>query len=310
MQDDSTPAGSGQRCPFDHGQAAHAASSQRSLEPAGAGAADAGSGAGERPEIVAYSAWGFGVKLIPAYKRRDWMDAASTGFPYACLPMAIANQGGWFVLAPHGCIAEWNGGVRSADILVTIPDPPPLPKVATAGGSWSKAPPGISVQSAVGHGILTWTLSYVFRTPPGWNMLCRGPANWVKDGIAPLEGLIETDWAVSSFSMNWKFTRPGTVRFEKDEPVAMLVPQRRGDLESFSCRKATFAESPALDQGYRAWIESRSAFLASQRAGDPEALRKRFQKDYMRGQTSTGDAGPDEHQKMRELSPFIEPEAP
>lgn len=259
------------------------------------------------PEIVAYSAWGFGIEVVPAYKRREWMDHAARGFPYACLPMSIANMSGWFVLAPHGCIAKWNGGSAPGDMIVSIPDPPPPPPTSGKGGTWSKAPPGVQAQSAVGHGILTWTLGYVFRTPPGWNMLCRGPANVVKDGIAPLEGLVESDWTNSSFSMNWKFTRPGTVSFEKGEPIAMLVPQRRGELEVFRCRKADFSANPELAAGYRTWIESRVSFLDKQRSGDQAALKQRFEKHYMHGTTTEGHPGPQDHQMMRELSRFQEP---
>lgn len=266
----------------------------------------AGSASDDQHEITAYSAWGYEIQIVPAYKRRDWMDVASTGFPYACLPMSIANMSGWFVLAPHGCVAEWNGGPRPEDLMVTIPDPPPPLPGVKSGRTWSRADPGIHAQSGVGHGILTWTLGYIFRTPPGWNMLCRGPANVVKDGIAPLEGLVETDWAVASFSMNWKFTRPGRVIFEKDEPVAMLVPQRRNELEQFRCRKADLASAPDIAQGYRTWIESRMDFLEAQKRGDIDAIRKRFQKDYLHGQTSDGRQAP-EHQKIRELAKFDDP---
>lgn len=259
------------------------------------------------PEIVAYSAWGFGIEVIPAYKRREWMDNASRGFPYACLPMSLANMSGWFVLAPHACVAKWNGGAAPSDIIVTIPDPPEPRNDPKGSGTWSKAPPGVQAQSAVGHGILTWTLGYVFRTPPGWNILCRGPANYIKDGIAPLEGLVETDWTNSSFSMNWKFTRPGTVAFEKGEPIAMLVPQRRGELERFRCRKADFASNPELAEGYRKWIESRVSFLARQKSGDAAALKQRFEKHYMHGTSVEGREGPADHQMLRELARFDDP---
>ena len=119
-------------------------------------------------------------------------------------------------------------------------------------------------------------------------MLCRGPANYVKDGIQALEGLVETDWSYASFSSNWKLTRPGRVEFVAGEPVAMLVPQQRGDLEAFSVRKAEFGQQPGLFDGYREWVNSRQAFLAAQRNGDPEAIRKKYQKHYFSGQTLRG----------------------
>jgi hypothetical protein len=48
----------------------------------------------------------------------------------------------------------------------------------------------------------------------------------VKDGIQPLVGLIETDWLPFPFTMNWIFTRPGTVKFEKGEPFCFITPGR------------------------------------------------------------------------------------
>ena len=162
--------------------------------------------------------------------------------------------------------------------------------------------------SAVGHGILTWTIPYVFRTPPGWNMLCRGPANVVKDGVAPLEGLVESDWSLASFSMNWKFTRPGRVEWAEGEPVAMLVPQQRGDLERFVPRKSDLLADPTLYYGYSTWIESRREWLAAQRGGDPEAVKRKYQKHYFAGKSIAG-ACFEGHQKGRSLRPFAEPPA-
>lgn len=202
----------------------------------------------ETLQITAYSAWGFDVQIVPAFLKRDWMDATPQGFAYQCLPMTLANQSGWFVLAPHGAVAEWNGGMTPTDLKVHVENSPPM----------------VHAVSQVGSGILTWTIPYIFRTPPGWNLLCRGPANNVKDGLCPLEGIIETDWSLASFSMNWKLTRPGRVVFEPGEPVAMLLPQRRGDLEAFSADQRELTSDPELQAGYAKWITSRQEFLAAQ----------------------------------------------
>ncbi len=239
------------------------------------------------PEIVAYSAWGFDVAIVPAWAKRDWMDATAFGFAYHCLPMTLASQSGWFVLAPHGAVAEWDGGLTATALRVEI----------------LGQPRSVQAMSQVGSGILTWTIPYVFRTPPGWGLLCRGPANYVKDGVQPLEGLIETDWSMASFSMNWKLTRPGRVEFLAGEPVAMLVPHRRGDLEAFTARKAELASNPALDEGYRTWIISRQEFLARKRRGDLEAIHEKYQKHYFLGCTNDG-VFFEGHQKKRLLSRF------
>jgi antitoxin (DNA-binding transcriptional repressor) of toxin-antitoxin stability system len=244
----------------------------------------------DSPVITAYSAWGDDVRIVPAQTRRDWMDATYKGFAYRCLPMLMANQSGWFVLAPHAVSAEWNGGCSPRDIRLEVAD--------------GIGP--IRAESAVGNGILTWTIPYVFRTTEGWNLLCRGPANHVKDGIFPLEGLIETDWSTASFSMNWKFTRPGRCEFAAGEPVAMLVPHRRGDLEQFRSRVVPLDENPTLLAGYHEWITSRQQFLEAQRQGDQDALRQRYQRHYFQGMTVDGTVSPN-HQKSRALQPFISP---
>lgn len=238
-------------------------------------------------EIVAYTAWGFGVEVVPAWVKRDWMDATDYKFAYHCLPMTLANLSGWFVLAPHGAVAEWNGGLKPEDLTVEIVG----------------QPQSVQAQSRVGSGILTWTIPYIFRTPPGWNLLCRGPANYVKDGVQPLEGLVETDWSFASFSMNWKLTRPGRVEFTPGEPVAMLVPQRRGDLEQFTASKRELSAHRELDEGYRTWISSRNEFLEAQRTGNIDAIRKKYQKHYFNGQHNSG-VFFEGHQKTRSLAKF------
>lgn len=240
------------------------------------------------PTLTAYSAWGFNVEIVPAGTKRDWMDATPSGFAYQCLPMTLANQSGWFVLASHGAIAEWNGGIAPTDLVVKVDD----------------SPQAVQAVSQVGSGILTWTIPYIFRTSPGWNLLCRGPANYIKDGICPLEGLVETDWSLASFSMNWKLTRPGRVEFRTGDPIAMLVPQWRGDLELFSTCKRHLASNPALHEGYTRWITSRREFLAARSSGEREAIEKKHQKHYFHGQTNDG-VFFEGHQKKRTLKRWL-----
>ena len=238
-------------------------------------------------DLVAHSAWGFDVPIIPAKTPRDWMDQTDRSFAYHCLPMVTANQSGWFVLASHGAVIEWNGGSAKEDLKVEILD---NPKTAQA-------------VSSVGSGIVTWLIPYVFRTTHGWNLLCRGPANCVKDGIAPLEGLVETDWSTASFSMNWKLTRPGRVEFAQRDPIAMLVPQRRFELEAFRPRFVRLNENLALRDGYAAWIRSRQQFLEARSRQQSDSSRPRFERHYLKGLTVTGQHFPG-HQTTRKLMPF------
>ena len=61
----------------------------------------------------------------------------------------------------------------------------------------------------------------------------------------PLEGIIETDWAPFTFTMNWRFTRKRTwVTFEKDEPICRLVPIPRQYAEQFKAAIRPLSHEP------------------------------------------------------------------
>jgi hypothetical protein len=123
--------------------------------------------------------------IHPAPRLRAWMNAEQTRFAYHCLPLVMANQAGWILTSGRTVLARWTGGSDTDDLTVESPD--------------GEDPPA---SSQFGSGILTWEIPFLFRTPPGYNLLARGPANWWKEGAVALEGLVETDWAVATFTMN------------------------------------------------------------------------------------------------------------
>ena len=160
--------------------------------------------------------------------------------------------------------------------------------------------------SHFGNGILTWHLPILFRTPPGYNLLVRGPANYQKDAVSPLEGIVETDWASASFSMNWKFTRKlMPVRFEVDEPISMIVPQRRADLEEFAPELRRIESDEDLQRKYELFLRSRDEEGMVKATADVAAGgRVEWQGDYTRGRHRDGEAGADDHQTRRHLRSF------
>jgi hypothetical protein len=247
--------------------------------------------------MTAYRVTGRSFDVVPAALRRAWMDETDARFANRCLPMLMANQAGWWVPNPRSFTARWDGGNTPLSLRMEY-DGGPAPYPAT---------------SHFGHGIVTFHIPLLVRTPPGWNLLVRGPANQPKDGAAPLEGLVETDWAVATFTMNWKLTRPGLeVQFARGEPICMLVPQRRGELERFRPVFAPVERMPDGD-GYRAWQDSRSGFLQDQRGKRDDEAAKLWQRDYMLG-TDPGEAsGQDgfaDHQRRLTLREFADPEPP
>jgi len=193
-------------------------------------------------------------------------------FANRCLPLRIANQCGWFILNDIDVTAVWNGADHPGGLQIT-----------TAAGSKPE-----HVKSHFGYGILTWTIPYLFRTPPGYNLYVRGPSNSPKDGICALDGVIETDWAVSTFTMNWKLTCVGVpVTFKAGEPIAMIMPVQRGEIETFEITTREIASDAELHREYQAWFESRRKFLETFNATKPE--RMTWQKDYFLGHTVLGE---------------------
>ena len=243
------------------------------------------------PALIAYSVNPqMPMRLVRAASTRAWMDATGARFAYRCLPLLIANQSGWFVLNSHAIQVTWTGGDGIASVQVEyLEGSPPFPAL-----------------SHFGHGILTWSLPYLFRTSPGYNLLVRGPANWPKDGVYPLEGIVESDWCAATFTMNWKLTHPNQpVTFDIDEPICMIVPQRRSELERFHPEIHDIASDPEIYQGYQKWCQSRGQFLADLKVLGSEAVKRGWQKDYLRGITTEGVRIP-EHETKLTLRDFVE----
>lgn len=245
--------------------------------------------ADDRLPLIAYRLGPQPLRLVPAAAGRAWMDATPQRFAYRCLPLVLANQAGWFLVSDVTVRARWNGGSRAEDLEVEQ-DP--------AG------PP--AAVSHFGSGVLTFHVPFLFRTPPGWNLLVRGPANLPVDGACPLEGLIETDWAVATFTMNWLLTRRDAwVVFPAGQPVAMLAPEARHELERFAPAIRPLAAAPELEPAFRAWSEDRRRFNREVNEPDSTAHRAGWQRHYFRGTSPAGFAA-DEHQVKLAVAPFVE----
>jgi uncharacterized protein DUF6065 len=235
------------------------------------------------------------MPLLPAPANRAWMDETYGGFDtnrfaYRCLPLLMANQHGWVLQNKHRFFAIWNGGKSPSDLSIVV----------------QKGSPPYPFTSHFGDGILSFVVPYLFRTPPGFNLLVRGPANFPKDGASPLEGLVETDWTYATFSMNWKITRPNVpVIFGVDEPICMIVPQRRADLENFRPEVRDIGSSPDVERGFQEFHESRNAFQGKLRVGDAEAREQGWQRNYFRGASIDGERA-SQHQTRLHLHPFVD----
>jgi hypothetical protein len=231
------------------------------------------------------------MTLTPAAREREWMERVDRRFANRCLPLLIANQAGWFLISEHTVQVTWTGAQTTSALRVEVLDGDgPCPAV-----------------SHFGHGILTWQVPYLFRTPPGYNLLVRGPSNWPKDGIAPLEGIVETDWSDATFTMNWQVTRRRhAVTFAAGEPIAMLLPQRRGELESFSPERRALSSDADIEARYEAWAEDRAWFNELLHRPGSAEQRRGWEKHYFQGVRATGEDGAAGHQTKLTLAPFAD----
>ncbi len=163
-----------------------------------------------KPHLDCYLFEGWNPRIRPAARQRGWMDASPEAFAYRCLPLTIANTHGWEILCHADFSARWNGGSRAEDIEIRLED----------GHDLISAP-----VSLFGQGVITFHIAGLFQTSRGWNLWVGGPPNDPRDGIAPLTGIIETDWSPYSFTMNWRFTRPDHwVRFAAGDAICCFFP--------------------------------------------------------------------------------------
>jgi hypothetical protein len=234
--------------------------------------------------LICYPTSGEAPNLVPAPVERDWMERSQAGFAYRCLPLNIANAHGWLILNTAPFLATWNGGPGVDAVTV---------QAATPGGS-------VLGNSHFGSGVLTFHVNALFRTEPGYDLLVTGPFNRPKDAIQPLTGIVETDWAPFTFTMNWKFTRKSVpIAFERDEPFCMIFPLRRGTVEQVQPEIRSMAADQEVLDAYTAWAESRKTFNDGLKIKGSAAETEKWQKDYFRGTGRFGEPPADHRTRLR-----------
>jgi hypothetical protein len=246
-------------------------------------------------DLICYLHPGWEPLIRPALATRAWMDGTPEAFAYRCLPLNIANAHGWEILAPFGFEAMWNGATTTAGVAIRLPP----------GATSDLAP-----VSLFGQGVLTFHIFGLFRTDPGWNLWIGGSPNSPKDGIYPLSGVVETDWSPYTFTMNWRFTRPGHwVRFEEKEPICFIYPIQRGYLDETKPKFVPMESNADLMRQFRAWSASRDQFQAQVAKDQPAAASDRWQKRYYRGVDMDEKHGVADHRIKPRLAGFSPGEA-
>ena len=215
--------------------------------------------------------------LVPGAANRAWMDAFTDRHAYRCLPLSIANALGWDVLCPTTIEIAWNGGPAIEDLTVRALEPMP-----------HNVPLDHFARSNFSRGIVTLHTGYLFRTPPGWNLLASGPFNQPKTNIYPLTGIMESDWLPYPFTMNWQMTAPGTARFERGEAFCTVMPVPKHYLEDWDVAVHALSDDPVLDAEHQTFRQEREQFMRRVGEKDPEAIRQAWQRHYFVGRHPDG----------------------
>jgi hypothetical protein len=146
---------------------------------------------GDSPDFMGchkYILEGLGVK-------RDWFSEHA----YRCLPLTIGNQYGIAVKSLYEFTAMWDGGGGPENVHINILD---------GDGTTEEHPlPCQTVSSHFGMGTVTVQNRFVFRTPPGVNLMTINPPNVFIDGIHHMTGVVETDNLRRDFTFNLRLTR-------------------------------------------------------------------------------------------------------
>jgi hypothetical protein len=133
-----------------------------------------------------------------------------------------------------------------------------------------------------------------------------GPPNWPKDGVSALEGIVEADWSVAPFTMNWKMTQSDKpVIFEENQPFCFIVQQRRTDLERIRPEIRTMDPHLDLAHQHLAWVDSRADFLRQRESSADLSKSLSWQGHYYRGNSPGGTKAHDHRTKMA-LEEFVE----
>lgn len=242
-------------------------------------------------KLICYPTSGKAPSIRPAPATRDWMDATPQSFAYRCLPLNIANAHGWEILSPCAFSATWTGAVEPDGVQV-----------------FTIAEEHLRPLGHFGSGILTFHVNALFRTEPGVNLFVTGPLNRMKDGIAPLSAIVETDWAPYTFTMNWRFTRPDNfVHFEEGEPICFFFPIGRDMVEQVEPEFHEIDSAPEIAAEYRAWVTARTEFNRDLRVPESPAREEKWQKGYYRGRSSSGAPGTTDHRTKLRLRRFRSP---
>jgi len=145
--------------------------------------------------------------VLKPKKQRAWF----TPHFYNCLPLTIGNQYGFIIKSEFTFSAIWNGGDNPEDTVFKFDQ--------DVSDFYPR------VDSHFGKGIITINPPYIFRTPPGVNLMTINPPNVVLPNITVMTGVVESDHLRRNFTFNLKIQQPNIeIVFPAGIPIAAFIP--------------------------------------------------------------------------------------
>jgi hypothetical protein len=190
------------------------------------------------------------------------MDKTQEKYAYRCLPMVIANQHSWDALCPSDIKLAWEGDDSFDGIRIEYLEPSEF-KFAS---------------SLFGYGIVTFHVDFVLQTEENICIYVKGPANYPRVKLYPLEGIVETNWLPFTFTSNWKFTEPGEIIITKGEPLFSFFPVNTNLIEEHIIEKQNINSNQEFKVRYDNYADSRTLHNKNGKTNGAS-----WQKNYMKG---------------------------
>lgn len=216
--------------------------------------------------------------LFKSPKRRDWFEPNF----YRCLPLTIGNQYGFQVACEFDFGVSWDG-TSNTDAITFY---------------FNKEQEELSqmfpmLNSHFGNGILTITVPFVLRTPPGVNIMTVNPPNSIVENMTVMTGVVETDNLRHNFTFNLRIQKPDVVTYYKaGTPLAAFIPIPRYFADGF---KLVMAEDIFDKNIIDEETQSVKDFFLQRTNVDPN-LPNEVNRQYFNGTDVYGQSFPD-HQK-------------
>lgn len=202
---------------------------------------------------------GFDKSLAPikAERYRNWWDDNQATHDHArhCLPLAMANSLGYYILSPGTFLVEWDGDYQKRAKIEHI-DRSSHYEVDNhaAFGSFVVQPKFIPVTN-----------------DPGDFVFIKGIPNERGKPYQCMEAVIEAWWSLANFGLVFMLTQPGSFIIQKGTPIAQMF------LYHGAAGAAGIQLTDGYPPGHISWLQKRSR---------PDYVKDL---DYMKGLTYTGD---------------------